>query len=121
MNTQPMTYAEYMKPSESRDTSWDKHQSFYLQFATPATYQFVETCIGLDKLRRSKDKCFNDIIQHSNGGAGGWVWDSSPVNLVLMRELGLVSRGCRPSLSEHTCVGKAAARELLRREGIIHD
>jgi hypothetical protein len=121
MSTQPMTYAEYMKPSESHGVSWDKHQSFYLQFATPSTYQFVETCVGLDNLRRSKDKCFNDIIKHSNGGGGGWVWDNSPVNLTLMAELGLVRPGSRPSLSDHTCVGKAAARELLRREGIIRD
>lgn len=118
MSHGPITYAEYMSHSDSRDASWDKHQNFYLQFATPATYQFVELYIGVVKLRQSKDRCFNDIISM---GPGRWVWDNSPVNLVLMRELGLVGHGGRPSLAEHTCVGKAAARELLRQEGITHD
>ena len=122
MNTKPMTYAEYMTPSANRAESHDKHHQFYLQLATDSTFEFVRQVIGMGRLRKSKDKYLNDIgIKHTIGGAGSWVWDSSPLNLTLARELGAVSKGCYPSPSTHTCVGKAAARELLRREGIIHE
>lgn len=117
--TTHMTYAEYMTPSASREESHEKHHQFYLQLATPSTFEFVRKVIGMDRLRKSKDKYLNDIgIKHANGGAGSWVWDNSPLNLKLARKLGAVSNRCYPAPSTHTCVGKAAARELLRQEGI---
>jgi hypothetical protein len=102
-----ITRTEYMKNSS------ELHYEYYLQFATESTFQFVRSRIGLKKLRSSKDKYFNDIIRHSDGGAGGWIWDRSPVNLTLMRELGEVRARSLPSMASHTCVGKAAARKLL--------
>ena len=87
------------------------HQEYYLQFATESTFRFVRNQIGLEKLRKSKDKYFNDIIKH--GPFGGWIWDDSPVNSTLMKELGEIGHGSLPSKSTHTCVGKAAARKLL--------
>lgn len=121
MNTKPMTYAEYMTPSANRAESHDKHHRFYLQLATDSTFEFVREVIGMDRLHKSKDKYLNDIgIKHTLGGRS-WVWDSSPINLTLARELGAVAKGYHPSASTCTSVGKAAALELLRREGIIHD
>lgn len=117
--TTHMTYAEYMAPSASREESHEKHHQFYLQLATPSTFEFVQKVVGMDRLRKSKDKHLNDIgIKHANGGAGSWLWDNSPLNLTLARELGAVSKGYYPAPSTYTCVGKAAARELLRQEGI---
>jgi len=95
------------------ENSSELHQEYYLQFATESTFQFIRSSIGLNKLRASKDKYFNDIIKHSNGGSGGWIWDSSPCNLQLMREIGEVGEKSLPSKSTRTCVGKAAARKLL--------
>ena len=86
------------------------HHEYYLQFSTKQSYDFVRENIGLEKLQSSKDKYFNDIIKHSHGGRGGWIWDSTPVNCSLMKELWETN-----SISTHTCVGKAVAREILRQ------
>ena len=75
--------------------------------------------IGIEKLRASKDGHLNDIVSHSNGGAGGWIWDSSPCDIGLMREAGECSKGYLPSQCAHTCVGKAAARIILERDATI--
>jgi hypothetical protein len=95
------------------ENSSELHQQYYLQFATASTFHFVQTQIGLEKLRNSKDKYFNDIIRMPGRADATWIWDSSPVNLHLMRELGEVGAKSSPSKSTHTCVGKAAARKLL--------
>jgi hypothetical protein len=50
------------------ENSSELHQEYYLQFATESTFRFIRAHIGLKKLRASKDKYFNDIINHSNGG-----------------------------------------------------
>ena len=92
------------------ENSTELHHEYYLQFAMDQSYNFVRNSIGIKLLQASNDKYFNDIIKHSRGGSGGWIWDSTPVNLNLMRELGEAN-----SLSTHTCVGKAVAREILRQ------
>ena len=86
------------------------HHEYYLQFATEHSYDFVRKSIGIKLLQSSKDKYFNDIIKHSSGGRGGWAWDYAPINIQLIIELGEPN-----SLSTHTCVGKAVAREILRQ------
>lgn len=103
-----ITRAQYMENYS------ELHNAYYLQFATASTFQFVRSSIGIDKLKTSKDKYFNDIIKH--GPFGGWIWDSSPVNSTLMKELGEIGERSLPSKSTHTCVGKAAARHLLNEE-----
>jgi hypothetical protein len=95
------------------ENSSELHQDYYLQFATEATFNFVRTQIGLEKLRKSKDKYFNDVIRMPGHADSTWIWDSSPYNLQLMRELGEVGERSIPSKSTRTCVGKAAARKLL--------
>jgi hypothetical protein len=95
------------------ENSSELHQDYYLQFATEATFNFVRTQIGLEKLRKSKDKYFNDVIRMPGRADSTWIWDSSPYNLQLMRELGEVGERSIPSKSTRTCVGKAAARKLL--------
>lgn len=101
-----ITHKEYMANSA------ELHHAYYLQFATEATKRFVLERIGMDKLLSSTCPYLNDIVRHS--GAGSWVWDYSPCNVTLMRELGAVSNGYLPSPSMCTCVGKAVAKELIR-------
>jgi len=43
-----------------------------------------------------------------------WWWDSAPINLTLARELGEVASNGLGSMSCHTCIGKAAARQILK-------
>lgn len=101
-----ITHKEYMGNSSAL------HQAYYLQFATAATFHFVETHIGVERLRKSTDPYFNDVVKHKDNH---WVWDNTPINLSLAYELDAVSPGYLPSPATATCVGKAAARELLRR------
>ena len=102
-----ITRAEYM------ENSHELSRAYYAQFVTEETRRFVAQHIGIKKLRESKDEHFNDIIHHSNNGHGGWIWDSSPLNLELARELGELSPGYLGSQSTHTCAGQEAARPLL--------
>lgn len=101
--TKKITRKEYMQNSS------ELHHEYYLQFATSSTYFFIKNRIGIEKLKTSTDKYFNDLYKHSNGGAGGWIWDKTPINKELMKELGEINSQCT-----HTCVGKAVARELLK-------
>lgn len=90
------------------------HHAFYSQFVLDATIGFVLNEVGKDKLMQSKDFHLNDIdIKHSNGGTGSWLWDFSPANLNLARELGAVGKNSIGSPSFYTCVGKAAARMII--------
>lgn len=110
-----ITHKEYMANSA------ELHPAYYLQFATKATKRFVLERIGMGKLLRSTCPRLNDIVKHSNGGgAGSWVWDYSPCNVTLMREAGAVPKGCLPSPSMYTCVGKAVAKELIREYNEKH-
>lgn len=98
-----ITRTKYMQDSANL------HNTYYLQFATPSSWEFIKSNIGIEKLLTSEDKYFNDLYKHSNCGSGGWIWDNTPINMTLIRELGENN-----SMSTHTCVGKAVARELLR-------
>ena len=109
-----ITHKEYMANSS------ELHHAYYLQFATEATKRFVLERIGMDKLLRSTDPHLNDIVKHSNGGTGSWVWDYSPCNVTLMREAGEVSVGYLPSPAVCTCVGKAVAKELIHEYNQKH-
>ena len=104
MTNKLITRADYMANSS------ELHHAYYLQFATPSSWNFIRSNIGVKKLLTSTDpKYFNDLYKHSNGGSGGWIWDGTPINLTLSREMGEGN-----SMSTHTCVGKAIARELVR-------
>jgi hypothetical protein len=107
-----ITRDDYMSNGDALEMNdpkrWENHCDYYAQFITPATEAFILSHVGLKKLKTSKDKYFNDIIKHSNGGAGGWIWDRTPFNTTLARELGE-----NLSMSTHTCIGKEAARRLL--------
>ena len=107
-----ITRKEYM------ENSGELFSDYYGQFITHATEMFILNHIGLEKLKTSKDEHFNDIIKHSRGGAGDWVWDYTPFNLELARELGEVSERGLGSASTHTCIGKEAARRLLELEKV---
>ena len=109
-----ITHKEYMANSA------ELHHAYYLQFATEETKRFVLERIGMDKLLRSTCQHLNDVVKHSNGGAGSWVGDFSPCNVTLMREVGLVSVGYLPMPYMCTCVGKAVAKELIREYNEKH-
>jgi hypothetical protein len=96
-----ITREQYIKSKED-----GIHHAYYSQFVTENTMHFVKDRIGLAKIRASKCKHFNDVVKMV--GRRGWVWDFTPVNVALARQLG---EGL--SLSTHTCVGKAAARMLI--------
>jgi hypothetical protein len=98
-----ITRQEYMSNSS------ELHHAYFLQFATQASYHFINTRIGLPKLLTSTDEHLNDLYKISRGGAGGWIWDETPINLPLAREMREGN-----SMSTPTCVGKAVARELLK-------
>lgn len=100
-----ITYQEYMKNSS------ELYQKYYEQFITNDTIEFVKTRIGVEKLKKSEDLYFNDII--SLNGSNAWIWDFTPFDVQLMRECGGVNAN---SPSCHTCVGKACARMLLNQE-----
>ena len=99
-----ITHEDYIKDSAKL------HHSYYQQFVTPTTVSFIKSCIGLAALRASTDKHLNDVVPWENGGRS-WLWDRSPINEPLARELGE-----QVSMSTRTCVGKAAARMILKGE-----
>jgi len=98
-----ITRKEYVKDSSNL------FDAYYAQFITEASIEFIKNRIGLKKLKTSKDKKhLNDLYKHSNGGAGRWIWDDTPMNMSLIRTLGENN-----SQSTHTCVGKTIAKMML--------
>lgn len=102
MNMAQITRTEYMENSS------ELHHAYYSQFVTPMTIAFVNSRIGLKRLQASTCEHLNDVVQWELGGQT-WLWDRSPINERLARELG---EGL--SRSTYTCVGKAAAKMILR-------
>lgn len=96
--------------------SGELFDAYYKQFVTASTLAFVRNNIGIKLLKKSTDEHFNDIIKHGNNGAGRWVWGLTPMDIKKARECGEVSEGYLPSQSCHTCVGKTAARMILKEE-----
>jgi hypothetical protein len=101
MTLDKITRTEYIENSS------ELHHAYYSQFVTPQTIAFVNSQIGLKKLKASDDPHLNDVARWEQGGKT-WLWDRSPINTTLAKELGEGS-----SMSTHTCVGKAAARIIL--------
>jgi len=99
-----------IKRSEYMENSSELHHVYYSQFVTPETLNFVRNQIGMDKIKASKDPHLNDVVKWEQGGQT-WKWDRSPINVPYAKECG---EGV--SLSTRTCVGKAAARMLLKQE-----
>ena len=97
-----ITRKDYMKNSSAL------FNDYYAQFITDSTIDFIESNIGIDKLLTSKDKYLNDLYNHSRGGAGSWIWDSTPFNRTLLKALGESN-----SQSTATCIGKVCARILI--------
>lgn len=94
-----ITRAQYMANSN------ELFNEYYLQFATQSSYAFIASKFPIEKLLSSKDGHLNDL---ATMGRDGWVWDSTPINVQLAREL-----GDNNSASTHTCVGKAIAKKML--------
>lgn len=101
MNLENITRAEYLSNSS------ELFDAYWRQFVTGQTIRFVEASIGVEKLQASTCKNLNDVVNWQNGGRS-WLWDCSPINTELLKELG--ESDCP---STRTCVGKAAARIIL--------
>jgi len=99
--------------SEYMENSIEFHHDYYSQFVTPETLNFVRNHIGMDKIKASKDHYLNDVVKWEQGGLT-WAWDRSPINVEYAKECGECVNNPTPSTC--TCVGKAAARMLLKQE-----
>jgi len=104
MNMASITRTEYMENSS------ELHHAYYSQFVTPQTIAFVKSRIGLKRLQASTCEHLNDVVKWEQGGRT-WLWDRSPINSTLAKELGEGN-----SQTTRTCVGKAAARIILENE-----
>ncbi len=105
-----ITRDEYM--SNSKELFHD----YYSQFITSESIAYIRQKFTIEQLLESKDGHLNDICKISNGGAGTWLWDYTPINLNLARELGETGQRSLPSQSTRTCVGKAVARNLISQK-----
>ncbi len=92
------------------------HHEYYSQFITESTKKYILSSLTVEDIRNaleSGDKHLNEIkIPYNNmGTSGSWWWDHAPINTSLVKEAGDFV-----SLSTHTCVAKAAAKELAKVE-----
>jgi len=90
------------------------HHEYYSQFITESTKRYILQSLTVKDIKNaleSGDEHLNKIkIPYNNlSKGGGWWWDNAPINKRLIKESG----GCL-SPSTHTCVSKAAARELAK-------
>jgi hypothetical protein len=90
------------------------HHDYYLQFVTQNTEDFVLSDLSIQQIKNaimSGDEHLNRIkIPFNNMGNGGtWWWDHAPINILLIKKAGQ-----NKSNSTHTCVAKAAARNLIK-------
>jgi hypothetical protein len=90
-----------------------RHDQYYLQFATKATYDFILTRIGIEKLNSSNDRYFNDIIKYAKPD---WVWDRAPINTDI-----LADHGETDSKATRTCVAKAVAAHIKAAHNAAHN
>lgn len=86
---------------------------YYSQFITESSTNYIKSSFTLEQLKASTDGHLNDVCKMSNGGAGNWTWDFTPMNIELAREAGEISERGMPSDSCKTCVGKSAARNWM--------
>jgi hypothetical protein len=92
------------------------HQAYYAQFITDATYAFILKSLKPAAIKAALDNGdthLNKIkIPYNHMGCGrGWWWDEAPINIALCKKL---KEG--NSRSTHTCVAKAAALILAKKE-----
>lgn len=85
-----------------------------MQFATVETRNYILASLKIDDIKKaldSGDVYLNKIkIPYNNMSHGGkWWWDGAPINTTLLKELGECN-----SLSTHTCIAKALAKELAK-------
>jgi hypothetical protein len=93
------------------------HRAYYGQFVTPSIRRYVANCIGIDQIRASKDRYFNDIPLPR--------WDRLSGSLQHVLSVpGEIEYPNHPeyagkrfySLCNGVCILKEAARQLL--EGV---
>ena len=84
------------------------HHDYYFQFVTDQTILQVKSRIGIKRLK-TLDKHLNGHYKHSNGGRGGWIWDTFTIHAALLNQCS--SGGISPS--DRTCIAKAAAKQIL--------
>ena len=99
--------ASHILRSEYIEDASNLHHAYFSQFVTESTRRFVISHIGLKRLQASKDEHLNDVVKWEQGGRT-WLWDRTPINSALAKELGEGR-----SMASRCCVGKACARMLL--------
>lgn len=92
------------------------HHDYFSQFITEDTKRFILRSLTVEDIRNAienGDEHLNEIkIPYNNRGRDGrWWWDDAPINTRLVKE-----SGDNLSPSTHTCVAKAAAKELAKRK-----
>lgn len=97
------------------DNSSELHHAFYSQFITESTNRFILNSLTVEDIKKALedgDEHLNEIkIPYNHMGRGGrWWWDDAPINVGLLKELGVCA-----SPSTFTCVAKAAARILAEQ------
>ena len=103
-----ITRSDYMEDAKNL------HHAYHFQFATDCTKCEVLSRIGIGRLK-TLDKHLNGYFKHTNGGSGGWIWDTFTIHAALLKECS--SGGI--SMADRTCIAKAAARQILKDEGYI--
>lgn len=114
MNTATEQTKKAITRKEYMEDSSNLHHQYYLQFATEGTRQFILNTLKVEDIKKALeggDEHLNDInIPYNNMyRGGGWWWDDAPINQALTKELGEGN-----SMSTHTCVAKAVAKELAK-------
>ena len=103
-----ITRSDYMEDSKAL------FHDYHFQFVTESTILEVESRIGIDRLK-TLDNHLNGHYTHSNGGRGGWIWDTFPIHAALLVECSSVGI----SMADRTCIAKAAARQILTDNGYV--
>jgi hypothetical protein len=107
-----ITRSEYMKDSARL------HQAFYGQFATMGLIRMIARRISVGSLIKSRDQWLNDIPLRE--------WDMLPCQDYISHDLWRQAREQEDktkfwwSMSDNTCVAKAAARIIIEHGGDLN-
>jgi hypothetical protein len=118
--------------NEYMENSSQLHQAYYAQFVTRFTLSQVAMAIGVDAIKTSTDRHFNDIPlvrwDRLVGWTGGWVnkWFGNRTILNFNREKFKAASGRTDgklvySASDMICIAKAAAKMIQENPEILEN
>ena len=110
MDNEIITRQQYLANSK------ELHHAYWLQFATPGTYDLVRHFIGVDKIKASKDPAMNDIRLAHWDALNQFIKDTVNTKAKNISD-GYTEPGKYLwSLSDCVCIAKAVAREIKKAE-----